>query len=240
MIHGLRNMVKRALLCDMRYTVLLVVLSRPIIVQCQSEPSQRAQEEAARHRALIVEENLLLDNLRNLPEIPKDVGADRALGVKELAVLLDATDYVVDERKDWADRLAVIDQLGARGHKIAIPSLLAILRNEREMLWLRKAAAGELTYICDPRVVPYLIEDGLGSSEPEIAMTLLPALVQFCGYPPKLEDPDHPGSVIYPPGAIERKPPDPEELEEYLDIWRDWWEREKDNIELNRSVRGVQ
>ena len=163
-------------------------------------------------------------------DLQGQLSAERSLSTEDLALLLGLSNYAIDKRYDIHARENVVRMLGTFGHQYAIPALAAILRDENDDPGLRLQAARALTRIRDSKVVTILIEDALGSGNQWFEVEILSELSQFVGGPPQLRDQSFRGGFRFPPK-------DKQGREEYLKVWRDWWEDARDEAVMNRAFR---
>lgn len=166
--------------------------------------------------------------LRHRKDLTHDLDADRALSPSDLALLLELSQFLIDKSNDRYDRATAADDLGRLGHSYAVPALLAVIRDEKDIAKVRSRCVWALSVIKDKRNVEFIIDEAIGG---DLYFNGLSNLVRFVGRPPELKNSSWWAGVTPPPG-------DPKEREAYLEIWRQWWKKNRDKIELNRTERG--
>jgi HEAT repeat protein len=154
------------------------------------------------------------------------IAADRKLDIKDINLVADLSDYLIDKGKSDFRHRATQD-LGWLGHKYGIPALLAVARDTSERLTVRGDCVIALGMIRDKRVVDFMINEFL--RDPQFESAALAALVGLVGRPPQLYDTSWAGSVRHPPN-------DPKQRAVYIDTWRNWWKGIRDEVQLGRGL----
>jgi len=195
-------------------------------------------------------------------DLTGNIAANRPLNRHDRDYILGLSDFIIDKQNDPGMRRSATHNVGLFGHQIAIPALLAVLRDDKDSKEVQREAVNALSKIKDKRVVDYLIEDGLGSEHIEVASQASDDLAQLVGGPlaqipgvaqrvPKdLNDPDleAPNFAEYREGRGDEYK---KRYREYLRnlyqhkqmVWRDWWKKNRARVSdegLNRAERWTQ
>ena len=198
-----------------------------------------------------------LDKRLEKDDLNGEIAADRQLTAADRDYLIALSDYLIDKRnQDYRSNAAY--SLGMFGHRMGIPALLAVLRDQKESQEVLSAAVKALSKIKDKRVVGYLIEDGVGCEDVDVAWQANDHLAQLVGgglaqvpgvsnVVPDLQDPDlvRPDDRDY---GKERRKEYEKRYSEYMHnlnqhrqtVWRAWWKKNRARIhveDLHRSGR---
>lgn len=185
------------------------------------------------------------DTLNKLDRIT-NLDANRELSNEDRKNILALADFLIDKRFGRGPRESAAKDLGRYGHSLAIPALLAVIRDEEDNIEVRKRAVLALGKIRDKRIVMYIVEEGFGSGNNQLILSSMDALGgSLSDVPDKLKDASWYRGFRPPPGANTGLSATPEEiktpvgsekLEPYLDIWREWWRKNHNEVTLCRPL----
>ena len=145
--------------------------------------------------------------------------ARRELNSEDLQGLLSLTEVLIDPDASKSEREAAIKKLGqVYKHKLAIPALLAVIRDRNEEYYTRSKSVRALSYIADRRVIDLLI-DILSFDDRQIASLAQRQLRKITGQNMNY---DHGGDVTTRTSQAK--------------IWRQWWDDNRDTAKLHWTL----
>ena len=144
-----------------------------------------------------------------------ELSANRSLSAAEVAKIHQLSDIVIDKSLAGLQRRSAAKSLGLTvPHKIGIPALLAVLRDESDERDVRYACLTALSRITDERVINYLIET-LSDDDARIASRAERQLW-------KLTDQQIPLDIHAEPEVRSRQ----------AEGWRDWWDKNRGKAQI--------
>jgi len=148
-----------------------------------------------------------------------EAAADRKLTPEQRERISVLGDLLIDKSKDFMKREDAARELGLElAHQYCIPPLLAVIRDRNENRGTRQKCVIALSQISDKRVIDLLIE-ALSEDEGNVVYQ---AARQLTGLTRQ--------SFVVEPSA-------PREVRqrEMIDKWREWWARNRQTYEVDRT-----